>query len=239
MMGSKGTNGTARSEQPKSTASTKSQFPSTPPSVSMNARKTSGRVSRKRMLPNTLNAGKRFLTGQGKLYFRLISCDLYATKLVPRLWMVDYFGPATSAPTEAPVAIHGLEVRHIATLSLTLMQALFLRGTYTARPMPRMVEFIWEAGRKAHFLVTPNGSQFIMQSISQKHLAQMTVDNVQEMLTNALKEVPKGWKFETRVLESDVVVKTDAGVGHVLGLQDEFDNTYMYVGDAASFAGVR
>ncbi|KAI8828118.1 hypothetical protein BJ741DRAFT_627551 [Chytriomyces cf. hyalinus JEL632] len=143
----------------------------------------------------------------------------------PRLWMVDSFGPAMSAPTEAAVAIQGLEVRHIATLSLTLMQALFLRGTYITRPMPRMVEFVWEAGSKAHFLVTPNGSQFIMQSISQKHLPSMNVDN--------------GWKFETRVLESDVVVKTDAAVGHVLGLQDEFDNTYMYVGDVAAFAGVR
>ncbi|KAJ3234081.1 hypothetical protein HDU78_006048 [Chytriomyces hyalinus] len=157
----------------------------------------------------------------------------------PRLWMVDSFGPAMSAPTEAPVGIHGLEVRHIATLSLTLMQALFLRGTYTTRPMPRMVEFVWEAGSKAHFLVTPNGSQFIMQSISQKHLPLLNVDNVHEMLATALKEMPKGWKFDTRVLESDVVVKTDAAVGHVLGLQDEFDNTYLYVGDVAAFAGVR
>ncbi|TPX49839.1 hypothetical protein CcCBS67573_g10134 [Chytriomyces confervae] len=133
----------------------------------------------------------------------------------PRLWMVDYFGPSMIPETETPVAFNGLEMRSIATINLSLMQAMTLRGNYTARPMPRM-------------------------SISQKHLPLLNVDNVQEILggANAFKEIPKGWKFETRLLQNDVVVKTDASVGHFLGLQDEFDNTYVLVGDVASFAGL-
>ncbi|TPX57049.1 hypothetical protein CcCBS67573_g09291 [Chytriomyces confervae] len=158
----------------------------------------------------------------------------------PRLWMVDYFGPSMIPGTETPVAFDGLEMRSIATINLSLMQAMTLRGNYTARPMPRMVEFVWEAGSQAHFLITPKGLLFILQSISQKHLPALNVDNVQEILgaANAFKEIPKGWKFETRLLQNEVVVKTDASVGHFLGLQDEFDNTYVLVGDVASFAGL-
>ncbi|KAJ3224661.1 hypothetical protein HDU81_008431 [Chytriomyces hyalinus] len=155
-----------------------------------------------------------------------------------RLWMVDYFGPSMIPETETRVAFNGLEMRSIATVNLSLIQAMTLRGNYVPRPMPRKVEFIWEAGSQAYFLVTPKGLLFILQSLSQRHLPLLNVDNVQEIVGNSLKEVPKGWKFETRLLQDDVVVRTDASVGHFLGLQDEFDNTYVLMGDVASFAGV-
>ncbi|KAI8621320.1 hypothetical protein BC830DRAFT_277226 [Chytriomyces sp. MP71] len=154
----------------------------------------------------------------------------------PRYWMIDYFGPSMAPVESVPISIKDLDFRVAGSLTLSITQVATLRGKYTLRTIPRAVEWIWAAGSMAYFLVSGNGDRFVCQSISQKVNPQLAVDGLDATLVHA--ELPKGWRFEREVLEVDLRIQTNPAVGHIVVIQDEFENSYVLVGDVPHFKGV-
>ena len=68
---------------------------------------------------------------------------------------------------------------------------------------------IWtfKAGKPVHLLREPGGTVWVLQEYTKAVDPSLTPDNLNEV-GGKLKNLPKGWKFETKVLTKDLVLDT-------------------------------
>ena len=68
---------------------------------------------------------------------------------------------------------------------------------------------IWtfKAGKPVYLLREPNGPVWVLQEYTKAVDPSLTADNLNE-LGGKLKNLPKGWKFETKVLTKDLSLDT-------------------------------
>lgn len=64
-----------------------------------------------------------------------------------------------------------------------------------------------------------------------RHAYDQTYDNIKD-LGSRYKSLPDGYKFRVKTLEKDLVLKPTEGTATVM--QDEFENTFDYLGDGSS-----
>jgi len=136
----------------------------------------------------------------------------------PRYWMMD--GVAKVANVEPVVRdFGGIAMRRVATIEL---EGLLVSNYYQERTVNRGALFLFDAGRPVHLLYSETGASYVMQAYCvgvDASLNQVGLTTLGERL-----DLPKGWSYETRILDDELVVDTTTRVATVL--QDELQNTY-------------
>lgn len=138
----------------------------------------------------------------------------------PRYFMMDEIALQNPGPIKT---FGGLEARHLADVKISLWTV--LRGKskpYTGNTVERTSRYVYKAGRPIFELIAPDGRRYVMQTyalIVDKTLQESDLPNLGERL-----KLPKGWKYQTRILEEDLVLTTS---GTATVLQDDLMNSYQ------------
>jgi hypothetical protein len=140
----------------------------------------------------------------------------------PRYWMMDGIGKIDAIE---PVlrTFGGIEMRRVATLEV---DGSFARTPYSERHVNRSAVWHFDAGKPVYELVAPNGNVYVLQAYCvgvDPTLEQSSLAGLEQRLA-----LPDGWRFQTRVLDDELIIDTSERVATVL--QDEFQNTYTLVG---------
>jgi hypothetical protein len=90
----------------------------------------------------------------------------------------------------------------------------------------------WRAGKPVHLLREPGGPVWVLQEYTKAADPSLTPDNL-DQLGSKLKNLPKGWKFETKVLTKDLVLDTGRCGGWAAIMRDELHCTYQACGYGA------
>lgn len=101
------------------------------------------------------------------------------------------------------------------------------RPPYTELTIGRTTQWVFDRGREVHELVDPAGRVYVMQSCSQHVDPENTPDRL-ATLGDRL-ELPEGWRYRTRVLDDDLVVRAEAGVRDAHIVFDELEDNYQRV----------
>ena len=78
---------------------------------------------------------------------------------------------------------------------------------YVPSLIHRNTNWIWHAGKPVHLLREPNGTVWVMQEYTKDVDPSLTLDNLHEV-GSKLKNLPKGWNFETKVLTQELSLNT-------------------------------
>jgi hypothetical protein len=137
----------------------------------------------------------------------------------PRYWVLDGLG-SKGRPIEPVMReFNGLLMRRIAVLELGTNP---VQVPYTVRKVDRRVAMYFNAGSTVYELIDPHGLAYVMQAYCtgvDATLNEIALANLGDRLA-----LPKGWRFQTRVLAQELIVDTSKSLATVL--QDELENTY-------------
>ena len=116
-----------------------------------------------------------------------------------RFWMMDeiefFVGEAQS--------FHGVELRWGGDMTGAEMVSQF-ENAYVPSLIRRNTIWTFKAGKQVFLLREPGGPVWVLQEYTKAVDPGLTPDNLNE-LGGKLKNLPKGWKFETKVLTKDLV----------------------------------
>lgn len=138
----------------------------------------------------------------------------------PRYWLMSGIGKADRASMQL-ATFGGLEMYRQATVRLASMNP----AAYTENTVDRKAVFTFDAGRRVYELVDPDGRRWIMQTYSQTVDRTLGLDDLAGLADRL--SVPPGWRYETRVPSSPIVVDTTSRPASVL--QDDLANSYSLV----------
>ena len=157
-----------------------------------------------------------------KLDEKKLAAEWKANRVVlngPRHFMMDRNGIKTAPQT--PGTFGGIQMRLLAYVEINpLMQN---RTPYTETAVERQTQYIYDAGKNVYELTSPNGIQYIMQSYSLEVDKSLDVAGLAN-LGSKLK-LPKGWKYEVKMLDKEMAVRNSGAKAYVL--QDDLKNSYQ------------
>jgi haloalkane dehalogenase len=138
----------------------------------------------------------------------------------PRYFMMDTIAEQSSGQVQS---FDGLQARKVATFQMH-PSGLGGRGKppYTEQAINRDTDYTFDKGKPVYELVSPDGHTYVMQSYSVMVDPNLTQDQLVN-LSSRLK-LPKGWKYQSPVLDRDLVMKS-GGTAYVI--QDDLKNTYQ------------
>ena len=85
-----------------------------------------------------------------------------------------------------------------------------MQTPYSPNLIYRNSNWIWHAGTPVHLLRDPNGTVWVMQEYTKDVDPSLTLDNLHQV-GSKLKNLPKGWVFETKVLTQGAVAQHRPG----------------------------
>ncbi len=142
----------------------------------------------------------------------------------PRYFMMDKIGQSNAAPPT--VVLGGLAMKQRATVPVSMRTVLEGKANpYTETTVKRSTEYVFNKGSRVYELVSPEHT-YILQSYAQIVDPNLTEKGLATLQTRL--KLPKGWRFQTRVLFANLVLRTvEGGEAHVT--QDDLMNTYQRV----------
>jgi hypothetical protein len=138
----------------------------------------------------------------------------------PRYWLMSGIGKADRESMKRKT-FGGLEMNRQATVQLASMNP----AAYTENKVDRKAVFTFDAGRPVYQLVDPDGRRWIMQTYSQTVDPTLGLDDLAGLAARL--SVPPGWRYETHVPASSIVVDTTTHPASVL--QDDLANSYSLI----------
>jgi hypothetical protein len=144
----------------------------------------------------------------------------------PRHWIMDEM----LIPVGAMRVIDGMDFYWMASSHMPadiVMKPGFL--TYKKTPVERKSTMTFKAGTPVHLLDDPDGKVWVIKAYRDSY--GQTFETLKD-LGKRYKKLPEGYTFRYKVLDKDLVLKPTGGVAHVM--QDEFENTYDYMGDGCA-----
>ncbi len=105
----------------------------------------------------------------------------------------------------------------------------FTGPKYVPALIYRLTKWTYHAGKSVHILREPNGPTWVMQEMTTDVDPTLTIDNL-DQVSSKLKNLPEGWKFETKILEEDLVLDTTKSDGWASIIRDDVDCTYQACG---------
>jgi hypothetical protein len=144
----------------------------------------------------------------------------------PRHWIVDKI----TLPVGAKRKLGDMEWYWMAASHMpakTEMKPGFL--TYKHVPVERKSTIIFRAGNQVYLLDDPEGKTWVMKTYRDDH--GQTYENIKDV-GSRYKKLPDGYRFRVETLKKDLVLKPTEGTATVM--QDEFENTFDYLGDGSS-----
>ncbi len=141
----------------------------------------------------------------------------------PRYWLMDAVGKVENVE---PVVRNfgGIAMRRVATLELN---GDVTRTFYKERLVNRGAAWFFDPGTTIHTLTSPDDKTYAMQAYCVGIDASLREENLSDLATRLA--LPNGWRFASRVLDTELIVDTTAHVAVVL--QDELENTYTLLDD--------
>ena len=112
---------------------------------------------------------------------------------------VDYAGGDT-------VDFHGVKMNWAGDMTGAEMMAQIAKA-YVPSLIHRNTNWIFHAGKPVHLLREPDGTVWVMQEYTKAVDPSLTTENLQQV-GSKLKNLPKGWKFETKVLTDNLSLDT-------------------------------
>lgn len=142
----------------------------------------------------------------------------------PRYWLINAVIGSGDTAEGKIASFDGLEMKKVATIELKVWDINIRDLAYTETEVERSNTWIFYVGNTVYELISPEGDVYRMQSYSQMVDPTQTIDDL-ETLGDRL-DLPDGWKYQVRVLETDSELAAD-GVAYMI--KDEFFNAYMKV----------
>jgi hypothetical protein len=102
-------------------------------------------------------------------------------------------------------------------------------SNYAPAKILRDTDWIYKAGKPVYLLREPGGIVWVMQEYTKEVDPGLTIDNL-HTVGSKLKNLPKGWTFETTVLTKDLSLDTRRSGIWASILRDELGNTYEGTG---------
>jgi hypothetical protein len=100
---------------------------------------------------------------------------------------------------------------------------------YKRTPVERSTTITYRAGKPVYLLDDPDGKVWVMKAYRASY--GQTYESL-ESLGSRYKSLPPGYKTRVVVLDRDLVLKPTGSVATIM--QDEFENTYDYLGDGSA-----
>ena len=141
-----------------------------------------------------------------------------------RFWMMDELEVAVGDT----VNFHGVDMIWAGDMTGAEMVAQF-ENAYLPCLIRRNTIWTFKAGKPVYLLREPNGPVWVLQEYTKAVDPGLTPDNLNE-LGGKLKNLPKGWKFETKVLTEDLVLDTGRCGGWAAIIRDDLHCTYQGCG---------
>ena len=115
-----------------------------------------------------------------------------------RFWMMDEIDHAGGDTVD----FHGLGMRWAGDMTGAEMVAQF-QNAYAPNLIQRNTIWTWHAGKRVHLLREPGGTVWVLQEYTKAVDPSLTPDNL-DSLGKKFKDLPKGWKFEIKVLDKEL-----------------------------------
>lgn len=103
--------------------------------------------------------------------------------------------------------------------------------TYHKSPVEKKTELTFSRGKPVFIIDDENGKPWVMKSYRDAY--GQTLESLPS-LGERYKKLPAGWKFRVVVPERDLVIAPGKAGVTSLVFQDEFENTFDYVGDGSA-----
>lgn len=145
----------------------------------------------------------------------------------PRSYVIDRL----EVPTGAPRDFNGLKMNWVASSHMKkpkgdMKDKSWLR--YKVTPVERSTIITYKAGKPVFLLDDPDGKVWVMKAFRNSY--DQTYESL-STLGQRYKMLPSGYKTRVAVLDKDLVLKPTGSLAHIM--QDEFENTYDYLGDGS------
>jgi hypothetical protein len=137
---------------------------------------------------------------------------------------VEYAGGDT-------VDFHGVGMNWAGDMTGAEMMTQF-ESAYVPSLIRRATNWIWHAGKPVQLLREPNGTVWVLQEFTKAVDPSLTPDNLHTVGAK-LKNLPKGWTFETKVLDKQLSLDTNRAGGWAAIIRDDLHCTYQGCGYGA------
>lgn len=127
------------------------------------------------------------------------------------------------------VDFHGVKCSWVETMDVAEMMHALHNNDYKPVTGNRYTKFVYKAGKAIYLLRQPDGKCWVMQDAGNEVIKDLNVDNLEQVGTYN-KNLPAGWKFETKVITKDLVLDTCLSGGYIQFLRDEAACAYQAVG---------
>ena len=138
----------------------------------------------------------------------------------PRYWLMNAIEKEPQGP-QVTKTFGGIEMIQQATVLLSSMSP----APYTENKVSRHTVFVFNAGEEIYELIDAEGRQWVMQTWSQ--VADPSLSRADLPGLASCLELPEGWTYRSRVLDSELRVDTRSRSAQVL--QDNLTNSYSLV----------
>ena len=144
----------------------------------------------------------------------------------PNLWMPDW----TDIPVGVERDFNGLKASWCADLQMK--EPKFENPPYERQKIARNSALGYRKGRTVFLIDDAAGNTWIMKGFEQGLKPACTFEEFLATGATRFKNLPKGWKFRTKVLEKDLTLISESGFATIM--PDEFFNVYDLTGPGYS-----
>ena len=144
-----------------------------------------------------------------------------------RFWMMDEIEFVVSDIQN----FHGVELRWGGDMTGAEMVSQ-MQNAYVPSLIQRTSNWVWHAGKPLHLLRDPGGPVWVLQEYTKAVDPSLTADNL-DTLAGKLKNLPPGWKFETKVITENLSLDTGRAGGWAAIIRDDLGCTYQGCGYGA------
>ena len=141
-----------------------------------------------------------------------------------RIWLMD----EQDVQGGDVVDFHGVKLMYGGEMTASEMISQ-MKNAYSPSLIYRNTNWIWHKGTPVHLLREPGGAVWVMQEYTKDVDPTLTLDNLAQV-GGKLRNLPKGWKFETKVLTKDLSLNTANCDGWAAIVRDELHCTYQGCG---------
>jgi hypothetical protein len=138
----------------------------------------------------------------------------------PRHFVMDKIVAGGDTAAGEKIDAGGLELTERASIDLDLFG--MRSEPYRERTIDRDTRYVFEAGKPVFLLVAPDGKRYAMQAYAQMIDKNLSYDDLPGLGVRL--KLPKGWRYESMVPASDLVLGAH---GEATIVQDDLDDTYQ------------
>ena len=143
--------------------------------------------------------------------------SLLAVPNGPRRWLIDTIANGKAG---TPVTVGGMQMRHVAVLTVPSLSP----PPYTELKIARTTTWVFNKGRKVHWIVSPEGKKYVLQAYTTNVDKSLRAKDLDSMDENPAMVLPEGWNYRTIKLKKQLRLKAP-GIATIM--RDGLGGTYQ------------